>query len=129
MNASIVVCINATSKNLKIDGDPNWDDQEVRIDGDIIKSIYSLQPGESVGVSVKNEWTEEEAKKNHNMMGFMFSGENDNDENQNTFQTTIGRNREGLMSITDIDSFKPMTIKHHVIARTKWLVVVQFEDV
>jgi len=62
-------------------------------------------------------------------MGFMFSGENDNDENQNTFQTTIGRNREGLMSITDIDSFKPMTIKHHVIARTKWLVVVQFEDV
>jgi len=129
MNSSIVVCINATSKNLKIDGDPNWDDQEVCIDGKLIKSCFSSQPGESVGVSVNTQWTDESAKNNHNMMGFLFSGENDNDENQNTFQMTIGRNQEDLMSITDIDTFKPMTIEHNVIARTKWLVVVQFEDV
>lgn len=129
MNSSIVVCINATSKNLKIDGDPNWDDQKVRIDGDLVSSIYSLQPGESVGVSLENQWTDKAAKNNHNMMGFMFSGEKDNYENQNTFQITIGRNRESIMSITDFDTFKPMRIKHNVIARTKWLVVVKFEYV
>ncbi len=124
-NASIVVSINATSGDLIIDGDPNWDDQQLRIDGVIINSPYTSPSGQSVGARVDG-WGENDG--NENMMGIWYVGPNNNNENQNNFMMTIGQNSDGLMDVTEVDPLDPMTIKYSVVTRTKWILVLKFED-
>ncbi len=122
---SIVVSINATSGDLMIDGDPNWDDQQLLIDGVLINSPYTSSSGESVGASVEG-WGENDG--NEYMMGIWYVGPNNNHENQNNFQMTIGQNSDGLMDITEVYPLNPMTIKYTVVARSKWALVLKFED-
>ncbi len=124
-NASTVISMNNTSGNLIIDGDPNWDDQELRIDGKIINSPYTSPKGQDVAASVYG-WGENDG--NENMMGIWYVGPNNNNENQNNFMMTIGQNDQGLMSITDITPLPPMSIKYSVVAQTKWTLVLKFED-
>lgn len=125
-NASTVVSINHTSGDIIIDGDPNWDDQELRIDGVIMTSPYRSQSGQSVGASVDG-W--EEDGNNANMMGIFYVGPSNQNEKHNNFMMTIGQNDDGLMSITDVTSLQPMTIKYSVVSQTKWILVLKFEDV
>jgi len=125
-NASTVVSINNTSGDLIIDGDPNWDDQQLRIDGVVISSPYSSTCGQSVGASVDG-WGENDG--NENMMGIWYIGPDNNNENQNNFMMTIGQNDEELMSITDITPLQPMTIKYSVVSQSKWILVLKFEDI
>ena len=124
-NACIVISMNETSEDLIIDGDPNWDDQELRIDGKIIHSAYTSPKGESVAASVRG-WANDEG--NNMMMGIWYSGSNNNNQNQNTFQFTIGQNHDGLMDVTENFPLPPMSIKYTVVAQTKWIVVLKFED-
>ena len=124
-NASTVVSINNTSGDLIIDGDPNWDDQKLQIDGVVISSPYSSSSGQSVGASVDG-WGENDG--NENMMGIWYVGPDNSNENQNNFMMTIGQNNEGLMSITDVTPLQPMTIKYSVVSQSKWILVLKFEE-
>lgn len=124
-NASTVVSMNNTSGNLIIDGDPNWDDQELRIDGTIINSPYTSPKGQAVAASVDG-WGANDG--NENMMGIWYVGPNNNNENQNNFMMTIGQNSQGLMDITDVTPLPPMSIKYTIVTQTKWILVLKFED-
>lgn len=125
-NESIVVSINATSGDLKIDGDPNWDDQELRIDGKISNEAYSSPKGQAVGAGVDG-WTDKSAGEL--MMGIEYSGSKNNNQESNTIQMSVGLNKDGLMSVTDQNDYGTPTIKYSVIAQTKWILVLKFEDV
>lgn len=125
-NASTVVSINATNGDLIIDGDPNWDDQQLRIDGKIIDSPYTSPHGQSVAASVEG-WPDN--SNDENMMGIWYVGPDNNNENQNNFMMTIGKNSKGLMSITDVNPLKPMSIKYSVISQTEWIIVLKFENI
>ena len=123
-NACTAISINATSGDLIIDGDPNWDDQQLRIDGTIVNAPYTSPKGQSVAASVDG-WG---ATGNENMMGIWYVGPDNNNENRNNFQMTIGQNSKGLMDVTDVYPLPPMTIKYTIIAQTKWDIVLKFED-
>ena len=124
-NACTVVSMNNTNGDLIIDGDPNWDDQQLRIDGTIVNQAYTSPKGESVGASVAG-WGQNDG--NENMMGIWYVGPNNNNENQNNFMMTIGQNSDGLMDITDVTPLNPMTIKYTIITQTKWILVLNFEE-
>lgn len=124
-NACTVISINATSGDLIIDGDPNWDDQQLRIDGILVHAPYTSPKGQSVAASVQG-WGNDEG--NEMMMGIWYVGPNNNNENQNSFQMTIGQNAKGLMDVTENYPLAPMTIKYTIIAQTKWDLVLKFED-
>lgn len=121
-NTCTIVSMNATSSDLYIDGDPNWDDQQLKIDGRIIRSPYISSSGQSVGCSI--DWPEDIG--DGYMMGIIFSG--NNLENQNSFQMTIGQNSQGLMTITENYPIEPLSIKYSVVAQTEWILVLKFED-
>lgn len=123
-NTSTVISMNNTSGYLIIDGDPNWDDQQLKIDGNVINAPYTYASGQSVGVSVDG-WKQ----GNANMMGIWYVGPNNNNENKDNFQMTIGQNSEGLLAITDVYPLPPMSIKYSVIAQTAWMLVLEFESV
>jgi len=124
-NAGTVVSINATSGDLLIDGDPNWDDQVLRVDGKIIESAYTSPAGEAVAADVRG-WPED--SQDPLMMGIWYVGPDNNHENRNNFMMSIGRSKEGLMDITEVYALDPMTIKYSVVVQTKWVLVLKFVD-
>jgi hypothetical protein len=120
-NASTVISVNATKADLKIEGDPNWDDQQLRINGVIVHQPHISPSGEDAEASVSG-WGQDEG--NENMMGVMYIA-----PGGGTFQMTIGQNSDGLMSVTDDYPSEGISIKYSVIAQTKWTVVLKFEDI
>lgn len=122
-NACTVISINATGGNLLIDGDPNWDDQQLKIDRVVIHSAYTQADGQSVACSV--DWPN--STGDELMMGICFVGPNNRGENTNNYMMSIGQNSNGLMDVTEVYPLKPLSFKYTVVAQTKWELVLRFE--
>ncbi len=126
-NYCTVISMNETSGDLIIDGDPNWDDQQLLIDGVDVYSPYNSISGQSVAASVQAFDDNDDGSEL--MMGIFYVGPDNDGENRNNFMMTIGQNSEGLMSITEVNPLEPMTIKYTVITQTKWTLVLKFENI
>ena len=114
---SAVLCINATSKNLKVDYDPNWDDQQLTINCKLNTSC-ECPPAQAVKSSVDFQ-----DEGNDYALGIMFSL-----SNSNGYQMTVGQGSDGLMGITESDTWGPTTFKYTIINQTAWTITLLFED-
>lgn len=88
MDSLAVTVNNDSSQDLFIDGDPNWDDQVLTIDGTPQEQVYRLPPGASAAVGITADYNE---------MGVMFGSGNDSW----TYQLSIGPDENGNQSVTD----------------------------
>ena len=69
MSHPVVTVINNASHDIFVDGDPNWDDQVLKIDGVPVDSIYTLSPGSAIEISI--DW--DDASGSEMMMGVIFA--------------------------------------------------------
>lgn len=132
LNNPTILSINATNGPLLIDHDPNWDDQVLYFNGELTKNpdgsydtSYTSAPGEAVAASVYG-WSDTDGGPN--MVGIYYAGPNNQGENRNMFMMTIGWDGGGKLSVTDQSTLPDMTIRYSVVAQTKWVLVLKFED-
>lgn len=93
MNRLSVTVRNDTNQELFIDGDPNWDDQVLTIDGTPRERIYGLGTGSSAVVGITADYNE---------MGVIFATSRNYDSDGSGFyQLTIGPSDDGNLGVTD----------------------------
>ena len=88
MDSLAVTVKNDSSHDLFIDGDPNWDDQVLTIDGTPLERVYRLPAGSSAVVGITADYNE---------MGVIFGSGNDSW----FYQLSIGPDDTGNQSVTD----------------------------
>jgi len=94
MSSLAVTVKNDSSHDIYVDGDPNWDDQVLTIDGQPQESIYLLGPGSSAVVGITADYNE---------MGVIFAGAKNYDAGHTwMYQLSIGPDPDtGDQSVTD----------------------------
>lgn len=104
MNNPVVTVKNNASIDVYVDGDPNWDDQKLLINGRPARGIYQLAKGGTVKVSVN--W---DHPPDDRMMGVIFADKRDYDRGGGFYQQEIGQNpKTGKLGVTDdSESGKP----------------------
>jgi hypothetical protein len=88
MESLAVTVKNDSSHDLFIDGDPNWDDQVLTIDGTPHQKAYRLPAGSSAVVGITADYNE---------MGVMFGS----GTGSWFYQLSIGPDDTGNQSVTD----------------------------
>lgn len=88
MDSLAVTVNNNASSDLFIDGDPNWDDQVLTINGEPRQEVYRLPAGSSAVVGITADYNE---------MGVIFGGGNDGW----SYALSIGPDDAGNQSVTD----------------------------
>lgn len=93
MDSLAVTVRNDTHHELFIDGDPNWDDQELTVNGTPQEQIYGLAAGSSAVVGITADYNE---------MGVIFATTRNYDYDGGGFyQLTIGPSADGNLGVTD----------------------------
>jgi hypothetical protein len=94
---------NESSFEIKISGEPNWDDQVITIDGKPHKKTYSLARGASavVGVTLDND-----------EMGVYFTSRELGGAGEATYSMEIGPNAAGNEDVTDSTTFGTPAVKY-----------------
>lgn len=102
MSTVLVNVVNQASIEVFVSGDPNWDDQELMVNGQTIHAPYLLASGKSAAVSVN--WDAPPAEE---MMGVIFS--QTPPANTDFYQLAIGADPgSGNLAVTsDNSSGKP----------------------
>jgi hypothetical protein len=123
MNNVVVAVTNRASVDVFVSGDPNWDDQELLVDGQLILSAYMLSQGTTISVSVS--WG---AAGDERMMGVIFSQtESANDQ---FYQLTVGQDSTtGNLAITSGTSFGTLQFEYTLGDQAPWSMTMTFEDV
>ncbi|OHX10435.1 hypothetical protein [Chromobacterium sphagni] len=123
MSKPIVTVKNHSSRDIFIDGDPNWDDQVLLIDGQPQERIYLLASDQSVQISV--DW---DGQGNELMMGVIFADGPDYDYGGDGFyQLSIGQEpRSGNLGVTDGGG--DAKVQYTVGQQTPWTMTMDFID-
>lgn len=122
MSDVVVTLTNGADVDVFVSGDPNWDDQELKVDGQVIQGSYTLAKGETVGLSVSwNAPAEEE------MMGVIF-GQTAR-SNDHFYQLAIGQDPgTGDLAVTRVDSFGSLAFRYTTSDQGPWSMRMAFEN-
>jgi phage gpG-like protein len=95
---------NESSHEITIQGDPNWDDQVITIDGKAHKQPYSLAPSASVVVGIFD----------FNQIGVDFTSRHLNGDGDGdiSYYMEIGPNDAGNQDVTDSATFGTPAVKY-----------------
>ena len=123
MSNVVVTVTNRAGIDIFVSGDPNWDDQELMVDGQVISSPYALPTGGTIGVSVN--WEGPAAEE---MMGVIFAQTKSG--NDQFYQLAVGQDpNTGDLAITREDSFGTLAFRYSLSNQAPWSMTMTFEDV
>jgi hypothetical protein len=126
MSKPVVTAKNHASRDLFVEGDPNWDDQQLIIDGKVITEIYTLAPGATITVSVDWDGSGEEG-----MIGVIFAEAKNYDYGGAGFyQLTVGQDpHTGDLGVTDGGpNGGTLHVTYKLGDPTPWTVKMDFTD-
>lgn len=121
MDSMAVTVTNDSSRNIFIAGDPNWDDQELTIDGQPVNRPYELAPGSSAVVGIVDDYNE---------VGVIFAGARDYDYSGTWFyQQTIGPDPDtGNLSVTDDNPFNSPPVVYTLADQAPLSMTMRFAE-
>jgi hypothetical protein len=128
MSNPVVTVKNNTSRDIFVDGDPNWDDQELMINDKVITEIYTLTKGVTITVSVNWEGLPGE----EGMFGVIFAEAKNYDfAGVGFYQLTVGQDpKTGNLGITDGGpTGGKLDINYTLSDQTPWSMTMDFTDV
>jgi hypothetical protein len=122
MSDVVVTLTNRADVDVFVSGDPNWDDQELKVDGQVIRGPYTLAKGGPVTLSVSwNAPAEEE------MMGVIFG--QTKSSNDNFYQLAIGQNPgTGDLAVTRVEPFGSLAFRFTTSDLRPWSMSIVFEN-
>ncbi len=125
MSNPVVTVSNQSTHNIYIDGDPNWDDQILKIDGKRSHGVYTLVPGAAVTVSVN--WN---GPGDDMMMGVIFADAANYDAGGIGFyQLAFGQDPEsGNLGVTDCYVNATPQVAYSLQDQTPWTLTMPFVD-
>ena len=125
MGNPVVTVLNNSHRDIFIDGDPNWDDQILKVNGKPIERPYKLNESASVKVSV--DWDEPGAEL---MMGVIFADAANYDYgNVGFYQLSIGQELgSGNLGVTDGDASGKPLVRYTVDDQNPWFMTMIFVD-
>jgi hypothetical protein len=115
MDKLAVTVRNDSSYELKIEGDPNWDDQELTFNGAAGSNRYSLPPAGSVVVGITADY-------DHVGLDFSTSGDL-------SYFTEIGPNDDGVQDVIDSDTFGTPVVKYTLHDQEPLSLTMVFVDI
>jgi hypothetical protein len=119
MSRPVMTVKSSASRNISVDGDPNWDDQKLIINGHVVKGTYTLVPEATITVSVNWEGPPEEG-----MIGVMFGA------GVGLYELSVGQDPQtGNLAVTDgypLDG--PVNLNYAVSDQTPWTMRMDFMD-
>lgn len=126
MTQPVVHVVNASTHELFIDHDPNWDDQVLVVDGEPVDSIYRLPAGACAVVTIAAAIS---PAKDANLIGVVLSdGQHYDYGTAGFYQATIGHDENGLLGVTDELVHRQPRIGYALEARTDWSMTLRFAD-
>jgi hypothetical protein len=125
MSNPIVTVQNHSHHDIFVDGDPNWDDQVLKINGESVDSTYTLTPGATIKVSV--DW---DSAGSEEMMGVIFADAKDYDAGGVGFyQLSIGQDVDtGKLAVTDPFINGEPHEKYKLKDQAAWSMTMDFVD-
>lgn len=125
MSDPVVTVNNQSTHDIYVDGDPNWDDQVLKIDGKRSRGVYTLAPGATITVSV--EWS---GPGDDMMMGVIFSDAANYDTGGVGFyQLSFGQDPEsGDLGVTDCNVNATPQVAYTLQDPTPWTLTMIFVD-
>ncbi len=115
MNTILVTVQNNSDQKLYVSGDPNWDDQQLVVNGEVLNSSVALEQNEVVVISM--DWDSNE--RSDFMLGLLVS-ETKFAEN-NSWQMTLGENaKTTLLDVTDSNELGSPKEIYQVSDETEW---------
>lgn len=125
MSNPVITVKNNATRDIFVDGDPNWDDQVLKIDGKPIESVYTLKQGTAIKVSV--DW---EGAGSDLMMGVIFADAANYDYgNVGFYQLSIGQDpQSGNLDVTDGNSHGQALVRYTVEDQAPWSMTMAFVD-
>ena len=129
MSKPVVTVRNNTSRDIFVDRDPNWDDQELMVNDKVLRKIYTLTKGTTITVSVDWEGPSDEG----GMIGVIFAEAENYDSGGGVgfYQLTVGQDppNTGNLGITDGGpNGGPLKIKYTLSNQTLWTMTMTFTD-
>jgi hypothetical protein len=122
MSSVVVTVTNRAGVDVFVSGDPNWDDQQLMVDGQVISSPYTLSTGGTITVSVNWEGSAEEE-----MMGVIFAQTKSGND---AYQLAVGQDpNTGNLAITSENSYGSLAIRYSVSNQAPWSMTMTFEHV
>jgi hypothetical protein len=121
MSKPVVTVKNNASRDISVEGDPNWDDQQLLINDQVITRAYTLTKGATITVSVNWEDPGDEL-----MIGVIFSAIG----GDGSYQLSVGQEPEtGNLGVTDGDPGDgELDIKYTLSDQTPWSMKMDFTD-
>ncbi|HEV7506222.1 MAG TPA: hypothetical protein VGS07_15050 [Thermoanaerobaculia bacterium] len=126
MSNPVVTAKNNTSRDLYVAGDPNWDDQQLMVNGNVITEPYTLTKGSTAMVSVGWEGPGEEL-----MMGVIFSeAANYDGPGVGFYQLSVGQDpKTGNLAVTEGGpNGGTLHIQYTLSDQTPWTMKMDFTD-
>jgi len=126
MSYPAVTVINNASHDIFVDGDPNWDDQVLKIDGAPIDGIYTLPPGSVIEISI--DWDDDTGSEM--MMGVIFADAPNYDYGGAAFyQLAIGQlEQSGNLGVTDGYVEGQVQVCYTIADQLPWSMTMNFVD-
>ncbi|PMS27013.1 hypothetical protein C0Z19_04365 [Trinickia soli] len=127
MTNPVVHVSNLSSQAVCISHDPNWDDQELLVDGE--RSTYTTCIASGVDADVSVDAEGDDSPDEH-LMGVIFSDGKDFEYgNAGGYQATIGHHADsGLLAVTDQYTMRSPSIQYSVDNQTQWSMDMTFVD-
>jgi len=126
MTNPVITVNNNSSHDVYVDGDPNWDDQVLHINGKRVHSVYTLAQGLSIEVSVNWEGPGDEL-----MLGVIFAdaAQYDYGSNVGFYQLSFGQApATGNLDVTDSYINGEPQVQYSVADQTPWSMTMTFVD-
>src|ERR1044071_3283416 len=121
MSNSVVVTVkNNATIDIFVAGDPNWDDQELMVDGEVITEPYTLSKGKTAAVSVN--WDSAPAEE---MMGVIFA-QAKNYERGAFYQLAVGQDDTGNLAVTVENTHGDLDFKYTLNNQAPWSMTMSF---
>jgi hypothetical protein len=121
MSNSVVVTVkNNATIDIFVAGDPNWDDQELMVDGEVIAEPYTLSKGKTVAVSVN--WDSAPAEE---MMGVIFARAK-NYERGAFYQLAVGQDDTSNLAVTVEYTHGELDFKYTLNNQAPWSMTMSF---
>ena len=122
-NPSVTVS-NQSSGDIYLNGDPNWDDQKLLVNGQpIVPSGEKIGKGMDVTISV--EW---DGNRSAHMVGMIISDSFNYDDGA-AYQMTFGEDPEmGYMTRTETYDWGEPGITYRMKDRHTWEMTLEFKD-
>jgi hypothetical protein len=121
MSKPVVTVKNKASRDISVEGDPNWDDQELMVNDQVITRAYTLTRGATITVSVNWDGAGEEL-----MIGVIFTAVG----GDGSYQLSVGQEPEtGNLGVTDGDpSDDTLDIQYKLSDQAPWSMKMDFTD-